>query len=151
MNMHARQKTFSPLLRCIAAGVLLVWFAAQAVCFAHCQRGVTPGGLKKTSCSGSALAQASANEGGSCCPSRHKPAAGLTCVTMKSVLTGGHSTALVQPDLPLLYSLTSYAFSAMPTGTAPALARQSEARDSFLKPEVFLGPAHRSHAPPSRS
>ena len=148
--MRSRQTTFSPLLRSFAAGVLLVWVAAQVLCFAHCNFGVGHGSSEQPSCHASAPSPAHHEDGDSSGPAHHDSSASAACSTLKSALVGSGSVALVQPDFHLLYTLAPVALMLDMTAAAPTSpsSRQAKARDWVFTPEVCLGPAHRSHAPP---
>ncbi len=130
--------------------MLLVWVAAQALCFAHCNFGVSHGGTGKISGQDSALAPAQHGGGGSCCPKSRDTSASVVCSTMKSALVGSGATALVQPDLHPLYTLAPFALAMDVMATEPTTVffRQAAAPDWVFTPEVSRGPAHRSLAPP---
>ena len=148
--MRSRQKTFSPLLRSFAAGALLVWVAAQVFCFAHCNFGVGHGSSEQPSCHASAPSQGHHEDGDSSGPAHQDSSASAACSTLKSALVGSSSAALVQPDFHLLYALAPLALTLNVTVMEPTadLFRQAQAREWVFTPEVCLGPAHRSHAPP---
>ena len=148
--MRSRQTTFSPLLRSFAAGALLVWVAAQVLCFAHCNFGVSHGGSAQPSCHASAPSQAHHENGDSSAPARHDSSGSAACSTLKSALVSSGSVALALPDFQLLYSLAPVALMLDVTAAEPTSpsSRQAKARDWVFTPEVCLGPAHRSHAPP---
>lgn len=149
--MRSRQTTFSPLLRSFAAGALLVWVAAQVFCFAHCNFGVGHGGSEEASCHGSVPTQAHHDDGDSSGPAHHDESSSAACSTLKSALVGSGSAALVQPDFHLLYTLAPVALMLDMTAAEPTSpsSRQAKARDWVFTPEVSLGPAFRSLAPPS--
>jgi hypothetical protein len=69
---------------------------------------------------------------------------------LKSALVGSGSVAVIQPDFCLLYTLAPFAVSFDATAAEPAAAffRQAKSRDRVFTPELCLGPAHRSNAPP---
>ena len=145
-----RQTAFSPLRRSFAAGVLLVWVAAQVLCFAHCNFGVGHGSSEQPSCHASAPSQDPREEGDSSGPAHHDTSGSAACSTLKSALVGSGSAALVQPDFHLLYALAPFAPALNVAATEPtaAIFRQPKTRDWVFTPEVCLGPAHQSHAPP---
>lgn len=151
--MRSRQTTFSPLLRSFAAGALLVWVAAQVLCFAHCNFGVSHGGFQQASCHGSAPAKACHDDGKSSGPAQQDSSASVVCSTLKSALVGSGVTALVPPDFHLLYTLAPLALALDVTAAEPTalLSRQPKTRDWVFTPELSLGPAFRSLAPPSLS
>lgn len=150
--MISRQTQLRPLLRCFAAATLLLWIVAQACCFAHCTFGVSLGGSGKSSCHDSALTKDQPDEGGgSCCPKNRDRSTGVICATMmKAALAGSGSVELVQPDVHLLYALAPFVLALNVTVNEPTTVffRQATPSDWVFTPELSLGPAHRSHAPP---
>ena len=150
-NMRSRQTTFSPLLRSFAAGVLLVWVAAQVFCFAHCNFGFGHGDSEEASCHGSTPSPSHHDDGDSSSPAHHKSSASAACATLKSALVGSTATTLVQPDFQLLYTLAPLTLNAMVAEPTVSYSRQPKARDWVITPEVCLGPAFRSLAPPALS
>ena len=149
--MRSRQTTFSPLLRSFAAGALLVWVAAQVLCFAHCNFGVGHGSSEQPSCHASAPSQGHHDDGDSSSPAHHESSASTACSTLKSALVGSGATALVQPDFHLLYTLAPLTLNAMVVEPTVSYSRQPKARDWVFTPLVCLGPAFRSLAPPALS
>lgn len=150
--MISRPTKLSPLLRCFAAGALFVWLAAQALCFAHCNFGVSHGGgSAQPSCHASAPAHH--DDGDESAPDQHDSSGSAVCSTLKSALVGSGSAALVQPDFHLLYTLAPVALMLDTTAAEPTSpsSRQAKARDWVFTPEVCLGPAFRSLAPPALS
>lgn len=74
-----------------------------------------------------------------------------SCVTLKTALFTGKAQPLPQPELQLLY-LLPFIVTSLDTGfdvAEPAVFRHVPLRDWTLRPEVSLGPASRSHAPPA--
>jgi hypothetical protein len=136
-NMHASYTVLSRWSRGGAALVLVMWVAAQVLCFAHCH---FPSAKKSTV----------AHHQGSCCPKKTEKSGSTVCVTLKSALHDLAAPSAAAPSAPLLYLLVAW----MDTPAAPALSaaqnflRQQCSRDRLRTPEVCLGPAFRSHAPP---
>jgi hypothetical protein len=118
--------------------VLLVWVAAQALCFAHCH---FSSAKKSTSV---------AHHQGSCCPKKAEKSGSTVCVTLKSALHDLAAPADTAPDAPLLYLLVAWmdAPGATASSAAQNFLRQQSSRNRLRTPEVCLGPAFRSHAPP---
>ena len=148
--MRSCQTTFSPLLRTFAAGALLVWVAAQVLCFAHCNFGVGHGDSEEASCHGSAPTPAHHDDGDSSSPTHDESSASAACSTLKTALLDSGATVLVQPNFHLLYTLTPAALALDATAVEPtaSFSRQAWRRDWVFTPEVCLGPAFRSLAPP---
>ncbi len=148
--MRSRQTELSPVHRCFAAASLLVWLAAQVVCTAHCNFGVCHGESEDASCHDAAPPQSHHDDGDSPSPAHGDSSTTDACLTLKSALVSGSGPALVPPDLHLLYTLAPVALTLDMSATKPAVSfsRQAKPPDWGFTPEVYLGPAHRSHAPP---
>jgi hypothetical protein len=144
--MHSHQTKRSPLFRSFAGVAVLVWIAAQVLCFVHCNFGGGHGNGKRASCHAPALSQEHHDAPG---PTHDDSSPTAACLTLKSALLGG-SLALNAPELPVLYTLAPIAFALKIATTEPAasFSRQTWRRDWVFTPEVCLGPAHRNHAPP---
>jgi len=147
--MRLRQTTLSPWLRSLAALALLVFVAAQTMCFIHCHFGGGHGnGDAQPACHGSA--QAKATHADHDAPA---PAPTTTCSTLKTMVAGADAPTVIAPQLHTLYLLAPISLALDATETQPnaAFFRQSWTRDWVFTPEVCLGPAFRSLAPPSFS
>lgn len=143
--MHLHQTFRRPLFRCFAAAVLMVWLLAQGLCFAHCQFGVRAMAAGKSTVHPSKSAS-----GGSCCPKSKKSSASNVCMTLKSALVDHAATEVIAPTQPVLYALTSFldALQSEATEASQVFSRQVQSHDWRPTPEVRLGPAFRSLAPP---
>ena len=144
MRLHRTRP--GPLFRSFAAATLLLWLATQVVCRAHCSLGFGHGEPEHASCHGPAASQLQHGDGGS--PAQEGSSTSALCLTFKTALVNGGSLTLVQPELPVLYLLAPLAPDLTPTEPAISFFRQVQTRDWVFTPEVFLGPAFRSHAPP---
>ena len=144
--MHSQQTFGRPLPRSLAAAVLMVWLLAQGLCFAHCQFGVRAMGAEKATVHSSKSAS-----GGSCCPKSKKSTASNVCLTLKSALVDHAATEVIAPTQPVLYALTSFfdELKSEATEASQVFSRQIQSHDSRPTPEVRLGPAFRSLAPPA--
>jgi hypothetical protein len=147
-GMELRQTNLSPLLRSFAALTLLGFIAAQALCFIHCNFGGGHGDSTPPSCHAAAPPPASHDEGSS--PSQPDTSPTTVCSTLKNQLTSSGSPALVVPEFCVLYLLTplTLALDATATGPEASCFRQANHGDWVFTPEVSLGPAFRSLAPP---
>jgi len=150
--MSLRQKQLHPFLRTIAAVTLLFWISALALCAVHCSLGVGHSESDGGSCHGSAAAQSNHDDHDSPSPAQHDSSE-ATCLTLKSALSNGNALTYVHPAFPVFYTLAPLAFALDSTVIKPtALAfRQARPREWVFTPEVCLGPAFRSLAPPSSS
>ena len=147
--MGLRQTILSPLLRSVGALALVVYVAAQTLCFIHCNFGGGHGDSAPLSCHGAgAAAQACHDEGDASSPPVPSPT--MTCFTLKNTLVSGDATTLVVPHFSVLYLLTPCALALEATAPKPEaiFSRQANHSDWVLTPEVSLGPAFRSLAPP---
>ena len=149
--MRSRQNTFSPLLRSLAAAVLLAWVTAFSLCSADCA-GISFGAEHGDSAQPSShgAANVSHHDGDSSGEGdEHCPSGSLSCSVLKSALLDGKAAAAVQPQLHVLYMLApvALALDATHDETAPSF-RQGSPPDWLSTLEVFLGPAFRSLAPP---
>jgi len=146
--MRSRQTILSPLLRSFAALALVIFVAAQTLCFIHCNFGGGHGDSAQPSCHGAASASAGPDEGDSSAPSVPSPTG--ACLTLKTLLAGGDAPTLVAPQPHTLYLLVPFALALEVTATEPEalFSRQANHSDWVFRPEVSLGPAFRSLAPP---
>jgi hypothetical protein len=83
-------------------------------------------------------------------PTRHDSDTTFACEVLKSVLVTGQTAVLVQPEFDLLYTLAPFTAALTATATEPAapISRDAWPRDWVFTPEVSLGPALHSLAPP---
>ncbi len=147
--MRLRQTTLRPLLRSIAALALVVFVVAQAMCFVHCNFGSGHGDKAQPSCHGSPQHATSHDGDDDSAPSAPSPTA--ACSTLKTMLAGGDAPALTAFQAHTLYLLSPVVLALDATEVQPkaSLSRQVRTRDWVFTPEVCLGPAFRSLAPPS--
>jgi hypothetical protein len=146
--MRLRQTTLSPLLRSLAALALVVFVVAQAMCFVHCNFGGGHGDTAQPSCHGSPQHATSHDGDGDSTPSA--PSTTAACSTLKTMLAGGDAPALTAFQAHTLYLLSPVVLALDATATQPqaAFGRQAHSREWTFTPEVCLGPAFRSLAPP---
>ena len=146
--MRLRQTTLSPLLRSLAALALVVFVVAQAMCFVHCNFGGGHGDKAQPSCPGSPQHANSHDGDDDSAPSAPSPTA--ACSTLKTMLAGGDAPALTAFQAHTLYLLSPVVLDLDATATQPQAAfdRQAHSREWTFTPEVCLGPAFRSLAPP---
>lgn len=146
--MGLRQAILSPLLRLVGALALVVYIPAQTLCFIHCNFGGGHGYSAAPSCHSAGATQACHEEDGSSSPPDRSPT--TTCVTLMNTLTTDHATTIVVPEFIVLYLLTpgALALDATASEQEASFSRQANHYDWVLTPEVSLGPAFRSLAPP---
>jgi hypothetical protein len=144
--MSLGRPILNPLLRSLAVLALTVFASAQTMCFLHCHVGGGSGhNNAQPSCHGSAQARHSHDRQDTPAPAPSAP-----CSTLKTMMAGGDAPTVIAPQwhtLPLLFPvvLTLDATKAPPQ---TSLFRQAWTRDRVRGPEVYLGPAFRSLAPP---
>jgi hypothetical protein len=137
----------SPAMRVIAAVVLVGWSLALAICWHHCATGA---------CSSTSKAFQQAQPG---ChapaedsePENSKPnGMGGACFAKKPFV--GEKEIVCVAAAPLQLAYLSTAFQAIALDLANSSEdiqfRNGRSRDWVFTPEVCLGPAFRSHAPP---
>jgi hypothetical protein len=121
------------------------WTTALGICSAHCALGQS-GHIGETTseslppCHGGPVSSDSDSSSGT---------ATSFCFTIKSLSFHVESVLLNAPTAEALLQPSFADLSAAPLTVAPAqLSRQSRPPDFVFTPEVSLGPAFRSHAPP---
>jgi hypothetical protein len=128
--MASRRKILSPMLRLLAAATLFFWMAAMAQCASDCV-----GGSRQHDCC-------------------HKKASGNTpgkplCLHSQTIASSSVSLAITKPDLQIEPFLISEVQSfASNLESKPVSFRRAPDGYFVFTPEVCLGPAFRSLAPP---
>jgi hypothetical protein len=149
IGMTLRQTQFSPVLRSFAAATLLVWLSAQVFCAEICFSGSNASDAESSHCHAEA-ADSHHRDGDSSEPSHPCPCGSVSCLTLKQALLTSKAPAAFHPALVPLYTLSALV---LPLETADARIhatfRQTKPRDWVFTPEVCLGPAFHSLAPPS--
>lgn len=146
--MHPRQMKLSPLLRWMAVLTLVVWTGAQALCQVRCLASACQ---DESSGAGCVAEKASdSHHGDEHSPGHHDESSDASCDTLKTALTGSTASPVVTPDFSLLYTLPPTALALVTTAIEPAasFSRHASSREWVFTPELSLGPAFRSHAPP---
>ena len=149
--MRLRETRLNLLFRSVAAATLCVWLAAQVLCAAHCDFGVCRGDEEHPSCHGPEPSQSHRDDGDSPAPAHDDSSTTATCLTLKSALVSGVGPTVVPSELHVLYTLAPFALDATAAVPASLHSRQAKSRDWVFTPELCLGPAFRSHAPPFSS
>ena len=146
--MRSRQTKLRPVLRWLAVLTLLVWTGAQALCQTHCSSSACSDESGEANCQ--ADKPSDAHHGDENSPGHQDGSADASCDTLKSALSSNAASPLVTPEFSILYTLVPTALAMDVTAIEPSVSflRQADRRDRLLTPEVFLGPAFRSHAPP---
>ena len=145
-DMVSRRTILSPLLRSFAAATLLVWLAVLAFCSADCLIG-------DSHCQPSRHDEqaASSHHDDDQTPESDKHDSGndSVCNSLKTLVPTANNNALFKPD----FGFSILSFVSLPQALAVAesgtpISRQARAPDCVFTPELRLGPAFRSHAPP---
>ena len=148
-----RQRKINPMLRICAALMLLVWVAASGFCsveplFAHAKSSEHDSG--KTAHHQDEAVPSSTDSGHSHDSDKHDDGEHSCCASLTATPQSGGFVGLTKPDFGKLLSLDFIWLAQVLTFVQPETPspRQTRAREWVFTPEVFLGPAFRSHAPP---
>lgn len=140
-------------MRCLALVGLAIFFLAQVCCFAHCNLGNSSGSLGEgpSSCHGTAQANSCH---GTTHTTRDDPGqslpAGTSCVAFKTVLVQAKETLGSTWQPPVAMEPPCIQVTCPPVPQLPASSlTPNHSRDWVFQPEVSLGPALHSTAPPS--
>jgi len=138
------------LLRSFAAVTLLVWVAALVFCAELCSSSGSAADSESTHCHAEAADAHHGHDDSSSSPSHHGPCGSASCLTLKQALIITKAASDFRPPLLLIYNLSAFevTFDAVEAATQHSF-RQARPRDWVFTPEVCLGPAFRSLAPPS--
>jgi hypothetical protein len=144
--MGLRRTKINPGFRLLAAGALFMFVAAQVLCFAHCSLGESRGEVTQGCCQAKPVPLCDGDS--SSTPATQDPMPLSTCSTLMNAVWDSASAKVVIPELPLLYVATLNILA--PTAPEPDLiySREPWPAGWVFTPEVSLGPAHRSLAPP---
>jgi len=136
----SQQRRFQPLLRICAALLLFVWIAASGQCsvehfFSHTESAATP---------------ASATASHSHDSDKHDDSDHTCCDSLKATPQLGGSIVLNHPDFGKLLSADFLSLAQTLNFVQPEapVLRQPLNRERVFTPEVYLGPAFHSLAPP---
>jgi hypothetical protein len=154
------KKELTLATRAFAAATLVVWLAALVCCSAQCLLGsshCSPGQQPEQADSHhehDAQAVASHHDHDQVPESdKHGDCPTTVCDSLKNFVYSPGNGFLFKPDFPHAYTLDSASLSQALAIRQPvaAILRPAWRRDWVFTPEVSLGPAFRSHAPPSVS
>ncbi len=151
--MRLRPIILSPFLRCCAAAALVAWVGAQALCQMHCVFGACHDEPEDTVCHSTAAEPHHGDDDHGPQPCGHGQGADASCLTLNSALTGNAVVSVATPQLFPLYDLAPFKLplDVMTSEAVARFSRQAGPPDWVFTPEVCLGPAFRSHAPPFSS
>jgi hypothetical protein len=150
--MRSCRTTLKPLFRWLAAITVAVFIGAEAMCFVHCHLGGGHGGSGEASCHGHETAAAESGHDEES-PSSPKPSPTSSCATLQNLLSNSVALTLVVPDFPLRYTQAPSVLGLNDIVTEPnaSISRAARPREWVFTPEVYLGPAIHSLAPPAFS
>lgn len=147
--MSMPKTTLSPLNRSFAAIVLIAFAAAQTLCFIHCHLGNPTSASVLSSCHAAAAQNACPGK----CPdsTSNEPTGTASCLILQHITSVASHSDFAFPDWPALYDIPSGLLSSCSQDLdLQAIAfRQASFHDWVFTPEVSLGPACRSLAPPA--
>ena len=152
--MSSRRTNLSPLLRWFAGATLLVWIAASGFCSAEHFLGHAESGTEHDSDKPARhqpdAAPSSANAGHSHDSDKDDGDEHSCCASLTTTPQFGGLISLTKPDFGKLLSLDVIWLARTLTFVQPDAPspRQAREHECVFTPEVFLGPALRSHAPP---
>ena|SRR5688572_4862886 len=142
------RRNISPAMRGIAALVLVCWSVALATCFHFCatrgcDRIVTA--KAESSCEAHCAKKNSNQQQES-----ESPCGDSTCFTKKPLAAEKNVARVDQPSLILAFLTAPLVLAfELPEDADATFSRQALPRDWVFTPEVSLGPAFRSLAPPA--
>jgi hypothetical protein len=145
---HSRRVTRGPLIRIFAACALFVWLAALTFCSMECNLGHSHSDKSDTE-----HAVSSPHDTPSPDSDNHDKHDDSLCVSLKTSVHTTNGFVFSKPDFGCGLAL-SFASPSQPlaaTDIKPLISRQPPDRQRVFTPEVSLGPAFRSHAPPLSS
>lgn len=148
---NSRQPRPRPALRLFAAFCILVWLSAVSYCSLESFVGHPQAGDHYASQTAThAVAESHSDSDHSHDSDKNGHGQETCCDSLKATLPHGNSLVLLKPDLGKLPSLSFLWLAQALTLNAPETMplRQAQHREWVFTPEVCLGPAFRSHAPP---
>jgi hypothetical protein len=144
MNLH--KSSFHPMLRAVAAATLGAWLVSQIVCFVHC----TYDGKSSTA---QPSCHASANKpchSAGNTPTKPSSSSGMSCVSFAKILLSQSEAIVSPPELHVIYFIASMLSNEPnPIPAELAIPREHRPLKWALTPEMSLGPAFYSLAPPA--
>ena len=146
-RMASRRTTLNPLLRLLAAATLLCWLGALVLCSTEC---LTPDSDCQPIHHDQQAASSHHDHGQAPDSDKHDCPDNSFCDSLKAVVHPPGNGFIFKQDFSLAYILGSAPLSQALTVSRPAtpVFRQAWRRDWVFTPEVYLGPAFRSQAPP---
>ena len=152
--MSLRKATLNPFVRWFAAVTLVAWIGAQVSCQTHCLFGGCHDESDDAGCGPTAAATSHhGDDDHAPQPGHHDSGPDTFCLTLKSALASDGASPLVTPHFALFSTLAPFtnASDATDVESVSPFFRQARLREWVFTPEVCLGPAFRSHAPPFSS
>ena len=143
-RMASCRTTLNPLLRLLAAATLLCWLGALALCSTECFEGDSDhhAGQKEIASSHSQDHPTSDSE-------NHSGHDNSVCDSLKTLVPTAHNNVVPKPNFAFCFlSVVSQPQTLTVAECEAPVSRQPPDRDRVFTPEVSLGPAFRSHAPP---
>jgi hypothetical protein len=150
----SRQRKLKPVLRICASLMVLIWIVASGFCSAEPLLGHAESGGEHHSNQAAhhedEAAPSSTDAGQSHDSDQHKDGEHSCCASLKATPQFGGSANLTKFDFAKSFSLNSLWLAQALTFVQPEVpfSRQPPGREWVFTPEVCLGPAFRSHAPP---
>ena len=142
--MTSSRTKLSPLLRSLAAVMLLLWVAAVTACSTKCLCADSDSEHMEQSAMANSQSHDSHGSDKDC---DHDDS---FCTSLHSLTPVSTATVLDKPDFGLAFTLDFLSTAQLLTvaQTETSISRQPRTREWVFTPEVSLGAAFRSHAPP---
>jgi len=138
--MKSSSAKLNPFLRFAAAGTLLIWLSAVGLCQLHC--------CGDDNCDGTHIIAHTGTDSHDGDKNHHDDSA---CLTLKSALQNNNAITFVKPNFGLVFNL-NFLSAVTSVKTSPSetfIFRQPPDLNRVFTPEVCLGPAFHSLAPPA--
>jgi hypothetical protein len=151
--VNSRQPKLKPALRLCAALSVLIWLSATSYCSLEFLIGHPEGEHHAGQAATHDAAQSHGESGHSQDSDNNGSSDESCCSTLQAPPLTAGTPVLLKPDFGKLASFHFLWLARTLTLDAPETTppRQAQHRDWIFTPEVSLGPAYRSHAPPSFS
>ena len=152
-NMSSHATKLHPLLRWFAALTLIAWISAQGLCQTHCLSSACNDDSGEANCHVNNSSDSHHGDERAPKPNNEDRSTDASCMTLKAALSSSATAPFITPQFSLLYTLAPITLSLDATAIEPvaSLSRQARLREWVFTPEVCLGPAFRSLAPPISS
>lgn len=133
--------------RILGLFVLAIWTSALTACSAHCFLGTSHLGTTQAEGGCHTAASSSPSDGDSSDKGQPSESSPL-CSSLKQLFSATALVEVPQIDCFILYTISENILLLADSSSNAIHVRQAILRDFIFTPEVYLGPALHSHAPP---